>query len=87
MKPDPVQLLGCIKAPRRHCQTSTSRTESIEQHIDAMLQQDVTDPEADGMASGLSVRPALCLFLSHVFDVNAGLVASVSFGPFVREPI
>jgi len=48
-KTDPVQLLGCIKAPGRHCQTSASRTELIEQHIDAMLQQDVTDTEADDM--------------------------------------
>ena len=55
MKPDPVQLLGCIKAPGRHCQTSASRTELIEQHIDAMLQQDVTDPEADDMDLVLSV--------------------------------
>jgi len=35
MKTDPVQLLGCIKAPRRHSQTSASRTELIEQHIAA----------------------------------------------------
>jgi len=48
-------LLGCIKAPGRHCQTSASRTELIEQHIDAMLQQDVTDPEADDMDLVLSV--------------------------------
>jgi len=36
VKTDPVQLLGCrpIKAPGRHCQTSASRTELIEQHID-----------------------------------------------------
>ena len=55
MKPDPVQLLGCIKAPGRHCQTSASRTELIEQRIDAMLQQDVTDPEGDDMDLVLSV--------------------------------
>jgi len=56
VKTDPVQLLGCIKAPGRHCQTSASRTELIEQHIDAMLQQDVTDPEADDMDLVLSVN-------------------------------
>ena len=55
MKTDPVQLLGCIIAPDRHCQTSASRTQLIEQHIDAMLQQDVTDTEADDMDLMLSV--------------------------------
>ena len=55
VKPDPVQLLGCIIAPGRHSQTSASRTELIEQHIDAMLQQDVTDTEADDMDLMLSV--------------------------------
>jgi len=55
VKPDPVQLLACIKAPGRHCQPSASRTELIEQRIDAMLQQDVTDPEADDMDLVLSV--------------------------------
>jgi len=56
VKTDPVQLLGCIKAPGCHYQTSASRTELIEQHIDAMLQQDVTDPEADDMDLVLSVN-------------------------------
>ena len=62
MKTDPVQLLGFrpIKAPGRHCQTSASRTELIEQHIDAMLQQDVTGPEADDMDLVLSV---VCILL------------------------
>jgi len=55
VKTDPVQLLGCIKALGRHCQTSACRTELIEQHIDAMLQQDVTGPEADDMDLVLSV--------------------------------
>jgi len=56
VKTDPVQLLGCIKAPGRHCQTSASRTELIEQRIDAMLQQDITDPEANDMDLVLSVN-------------------------------
>jgi len=55
VKTDPVQLLGCIKALGCHCQTSASRTELIEQHIDAMLQQDITDPEANDMNLVLSV--------------------------------
>ena len=57
VRTDPVQLLGCrpIKAPGRHCQTLASRTQLIEQHIDAMLQQDVTGPEADDMDLVLSV--------------------------------
>jgi len=57
VKTDPVQLLGCrpIKAPGCHYQTSASRTQLIEQRIDAMLQQDVTDPETDDMDLVLSV--------------------------------
>jgi len=51
VKTDCVQF----KAPGRHCQTSASRTALIEQRIDAMLHQGITDPEADDMDLVLSV--------------------------------
>jgi len=53
---EPVQILGCMKAPHRQMQPS--RTEVIEQHIDSMLQEGDTETktEADDMDLELSVK-------------------------------
>jgi len=83
MKTDPVQLLGCIKAPGRHCQTSASRTELIEQRIDAMLQQDVTDPEADDMddiSDESQPEKAILSYLGGYARPDAKLVELKSWG-------
>ena len=85
VKTDPVQLLGCrpIKALGRHCQTSASRTELIEQHIDAMLQQDVTGPEADDMddiSDDSQPEKAILSYLGGYARPDAKLVELKSWG-------
>jgi len=83
VKTDPVQLLGCIKAPGCHYQTSASRTQLIEQRIDAMLQQDVTDPEADDMddiSDESQPEKAILSYLGSYARPDAKLVELKSWG-------